>query len=80
MEQQVEEVADLVPTEDLAAMVRRMTSDLSQCHNESVKLMKVILNVADALGERGHDHRDTVRNLRKWAGNQLEAMQKKALQ
>jgi len=77
-QQQVETVVEV--KEDLAAMVRRMTSDLSHCHNESVKLMKVILNVADALGQRGGDHRETVRNLKKWTTGQLEVMQKKALQ
>ncbi len=62
-----------------AATIRRLNTDLLACHQESVKLLKVLINVALALGLKRHTNYETVKALKGWVKDQLEVKQVKGL-
>ena len=74
------EVDRLKRLEDLDAMCRRLTSDLARCHQESVKLVGILLDVAYAVGQKKESNYSTIRALKGWAKEQVEAMKLKSMQ
>lgn len=80
MDAQVKQVESLeVTLAGKDAMIRRLTSDLAACHTESVKLVKVLLNVAVALQLKKESNWATIKALKEWAKKQCEAQQVKPL-
>lgn len=73
------ETVEAVSVESQDAMIRRLTSELAACHNESVRLLKVLLNVAQCLQLKKNDHYSTIKALKRWAVDQLEAQKLRPL-
>ena len=66
--------------DDKIAMISRLTSDLERCHKESVKLIGILLDVAYAVGQKKESNYSTIRALKGWAKEQVEAMKLKSMQ
>ena len=70
-----ETITEAVSVEAKDAMIRRMTSELAKCHQESVKLIKLLNNTAMCLKLKKQTNYETIRELKAWVKTQLEVQQ-----
>ena len=65
---------------DKDTMIRRLTSDLGRCHQESVKLIGILLDVASCVGCKRESNYSTIRALKVWAALQVDSLKLKSMQ
>lgn len=57
---------------DKDSIIKRLTSDLERCHKESVKLVAILLDVAQYVGCKRDSNYATIKELKLWAVGQVK--------